>query len=193
MLARLVLLPVLLLALAACSHSPPQRYYVLPGPAATPATLERNGPLIGLGPVNLPAYLDRPQIVTRASDSRLDLASGQRWAEPFADSFRRALQAQLANAVPSIRVLAYPWKPSLPIARRISVEVLRFDRGADGAVVLTANWSVASGGDIEEAVQHTSQISVPQAGKAEDYDRLVAAHGEAIAALARAIAAALAL
>jgi uncharacterized lipoprotein YmbA len=78
------------------------------------------------------------------------------------------------------------------VGKRVSLDVQRFDRGTDGAVVLEARWSVASGPDSADAVQHLSHISVPQAGKAEDYDTLVAAHGAAIAKLAAEIAAALA-
>lgn len=189
---RKFVLPLLLLALTACSHSPPQRYYVLPGAGSEVPAGERHGALVGLGPVTLPAYLDRPQIVTRATDNRLDLASSHRWAEPFADSFRRALSLQLAKALPDARLLEFPWKQGLPVGKRLALDVQRFDRGADGAVVLDARWSVADGPNGANLIQRVSHLSVPQTGKADDYDTLVAAYGAAIAKLAGEIAAELA-
>jgi uncharacterized lipoprotein YmbA len=70
--------------------------------------------------------------------------------------------------------------------------VQRFDRGSDGAVVLLARWSVASDKDGAALAQRASRIAVPVSVKADDYDALVAAHAQAVAQLAREIAAALA-
>lgn len=180
-----------LLALAGCTRTPPAQYYVLAAPAGETALAPRNGALVGLGPISLPGYLDRPQIVTRSGENRLDLAASRRWAEPFEESFKRALYEQLAALRPELRFLHYPWKASPPVAARIVLDVQRFDRGSDGAVTLLARWSVASGTEAAPA-QRASRISVPVAGKADDFDALVAAHGQAIALLAKDIAGALA-
>ena len=180
-----------LLALAGCTRTPPAQYYVLAAPAGESALAPRTGALIGLGPIGLPGYLDRPQIVTRSSENRLELAASRRWAEPFEESFKRALYEQLAALRPELRFLHYPWKASPPVTARIVLDVQRFDRGSDGAVTLLARWSVASGTEAAPA-QRASRISVPVAGKADDYDALVAAHGQAIALLAKDIAGAVA-
>src|SRR5262245_19194049 len=43
-----------------------------------------SGPVsIGVGPVIMPGYLDRTQIVTRSGPDRVKLASFHRWAEPL--------------------------------------------------------------------------------------------------------------
>jgi uncharacterized lipoprotein YmbA len=189
---RPLLMIGLFTVLAACARTPAARYYVLAGPDSAVSAAERTGPLIGLGPVSLPSYLDRPQIVTRAGDNRLELAPRQRWAEPFAESFRRALFEQVAAARPDVRLLNYPWKSSLPLAARVTLDVQRFDRGSDGAVVLLARWSVASDKDGAAPAQRASRIAVPVSAKADDYDALVAAHAQAVAQLAKEIAAALA-
>ena len=130
--ARPLLMIGLVGLLSACARTPAARYYVLAGPDAAVAG-ERTGPLIGLGPVNLPSYLDRPQIVTRAGDSRLELATTQRWAEPFAESFRRALFDQLAAARPDVRLLNYPWKSTAPLAAASSPSTGGASRGLSSA------------------------------------------------------------
>ena len=73
----LALLGVCLLGLNGCASSPPTRLYVLPSlssaetaPPAAPRDLT-----IGVGPVALHPYLDRLQIVTRASRARLERRS----------------------------------------------------------------------------------------------------------------------
>lgn len=180
-----------LLTLAGCARTPPAQYYVLAAPAGETALAPRTGALVGLGPISLPGYLDRPQIVTRSSANRLEVAPSRRWAEPFAESFKRALYEQLAALRPELRFLNYPWKASPPVAARIVLDVQRFDRGSDGAVTLLARWSVASDGESAPA-QRASRISVPVAGKADDFDALVAAHGQALALLAKDLAGALA-
>ena len=56
------------LGLGACA-STPSRFYILntiPASETIPATAAERGPVIGVGSVTFPKYLDRPQIVTRA-------------------------------------------------------------------------------------------------------------------------------
>jgi len=68
---------VVLLVLSGFAKTPPTRFYVLPvlTGAETAALSSGVKPdlTIGVGPVTLPPYLDRPQIVTRASRAKLEL------------------------------------------------------------------------------------------------------------------------
>ena len=110
---------LVVLLLAGCAHTPKPNYYVLSGPREVTNSAVRNGPPIGLGPITLPDYLDRPQIVTRASDSRLALSNEHRWAEPLAASFSRALLAHLEQALPTQHIVLHPWRSALDIARQL--------------------------------------------------------------------------
>lgn len=181
-----VLVALMLLA-TGCARTPLARYYVLDAPAGTVAAGERTGPLVGLGPITLPGYLDRPQIVTRSSDHQLKLLSQERWAEPFGEAFERLLRARLAEALPDARVVGMPWKASSTPARRVALQVDRLDRGADGNVVLVARWTVAEG-EQPVGAQRVSTVTVPGGA---DTASLVAAHVEAVGRLATEIAAAL--
>ena len=177
----------LLLFGAGCARTPAARYYVLDAPNGTVVAGERTGPLLGLGPITLPGYLDRPQIVTRSSDSQLQLLGQARWAEPFAESFERLLRARVAAALPNARVIGMPWKASSAPEKRVTVQVERCDRGADGNLVLVARWTVTVG-EQAGGSQHVSNVAVPASA---DTSALVAAHAEAIARLAAEIAGAL--
>ena len=98
----LVTLGGLLLGLEACT-STPSRFYVLSSLSASEtiaATAATQGPVIGVGPITLPKYLDRPQIVTRAGSNQLALAEFDRWAEPLQDNVARVLAENLAPPHP---------------------------------------------------------------------------------------------
>ena len=185
--ARVMLLTMALCA-AACSRTPPAQYYLLSAPPGTVGTNAPDGPRLGLGPIRLPEYLDRPQIVTWANATRLNLSNRHRWAEPLRDSFARTLQAQLTQAMPGTQVIPYPWRGAQPPARQISLDVQRFERAADGTMHLSARWTLQSKAADRPPRVLLSEVSLPVGGEADDYDALVAAASAAVGALAQDIA-----
>jgi len=102
------LLALLLMAvLQACAGSKPARFYLLTaevrGAAAQGVELDQPRQLIAVGPVELPRYLDRPQIVTRKGPNQLELAEFDLWAESLADNFAGVLiDAGLKAALPAL-------------------------------------------------------------------------------------------
>ena len=184
-LASLVLSAALL---TGCAHTPQPHYYVLSGPSVATNESTRSGPSIGIGPLLLPDYLDRPQIVTRATDSRLVLSNEHRWAEPLNVSFARALLGELEKQLPTQNLVVHPWRASLDIARQVRIDITRFERDAGGGFHLGARWSVTNGDNSIVPATRVSEIEVPVNGQDDDYDALVAAANSAVAALASAIA-----
>ncbi len=95
----LATLCALLITLGGCAGTPNSRFYLLepltgaPGPEGT-VPLDR-AISIGLGPVTLPEYLDRPQIVTRTDRNTVLLAEFDRWAEPLSGNVSRTLAENL--------------------------------------------------------------------------------------------------
>ncbi len=173
-------------ALAGCARTPPAQYYLLRAPEATTAG-RADGPRIGLGPVRLPEYLDRPQIVSWASATRLELSNSHRWAEPLQQSVARALLAQLAQALPDAQLVPFPWRGAQSPPRQVAVDVQRFERAADGTLHLDARWTVQTADGAAPQV-FDSAIALPVTGAADDYDALVAVASQAVGALARDIA-----
>lgn len=162
----LAALPVLLAAGCLSLGAPPPaaRYYVLaPGPveAATPA-----GPralVLGLGPVRLPPYLDRAQIVTRAAPERLEVSATDRWAASLPVLFTRALADRLRRAVPA-DVVEWPWQAGATPELRLSVDVRRFEREADGTAVLEAGWTVHAGAGGAALARGEARVREPATG-----------------------------
>ena len=93
-LTRLVTLGALAagLALAGCADGQPTRFYTLSPLEASPCGASPTTMpdlTVGVGPVTLPTYLDRPQLVTRAGGNRMVLADFDSWVEPLPGMFAR--------------------------------------------------------------------------------------------------------
>ena len=176
------------LLLAGCGTTAPAKFYMLSAaPTSGAAGAVRGDKVIGVGPVTLAEYLDRPQIVTRTSANRLELADGHRWAEPLTENVVRVLTENLSAVLRTDRVAAYPWKRSQAVDFQVRVQVVQFDAGPDGAVNLVARWSVQGRDGKELAPWRRSSFSIPAAPG--NYESLVAAHSEALARLSRDMAA----
>jgi uncharacterized lipoprotein YmbA len=139
---------LMLAALTACSASKPSNYYLLsplPSPESPIRPASSDQLVVGIGPVTLPGYLDRPQLVTRASANRLDMSEFDRWAEPLQDMFSRILAENLSALIGTDLVYVLPQRHIPKLDYTVAVEVLRFDRSVDGEAELLARWTVLMG------------------------------------------------
>src|SRR5476651_2063711 len=93
--ARLLTVALILSALGGCSDKP-TRLYVLTADVANPGAASAQGIPIGVGPVTLPKYLDRPQVVTRTASNSLNQADLDQWGGNLADNITRVLATNLA-------------------------------------------------------------------------------------------------
>jgi uncharacterized lipoprotein YmbA len=186
----LVMLGVSLLGLGGCATSPPTRLYVLPSLAGaeTAAPAVQRNLSIGVGPVTLHPYLDRPQIVTRASRAKLVLAGFDLWAASLRDIVTRALAENLSLLVPTDRVVLQPWSRTTAPDYQVTVEVTQFDAGPGGEVVLAAHWWILNTNE-KELVMRRSRFTAAAGG--QEYEATVTAMGRTLEALSRDIAAAL--
>src|SRR5262249_30324017 len=114
---------------------------------ATPAT---HGIAIGVGPITLPKYLDRPQMVTGVSSNQLSQANFDQWGGELNDNMTRVLASNLSDLLGTDRVSLYPWKNQAPIDYQITLDVTQFEQDADGKTVLSAFWSIVNpnSGDV---------------------------------------------
>lgn len=185
---RLLIALLGILLLSGCSPTQAVRYYQispLPTAEADPEQKKADAPTIGLGPVLLPEYLNRSQIVTRTSPNQLVLADGHRWAEPLTDNVMRVLSDNLSFLLGRGQILSYPWPRNRKIDFQVVIEVLEFEGGADGRAILDARWSVLAGDGRMLLPEKRSSISALIAGP--DHEALVAALSEALGGLSRAI------
>lgn len=187
--ARVLLGLVLCAVLAACTTTPPTNLYMisgLSGSTASPSSAAK-GPIIGVGPVSVPAYLDRPQIVTRASPNRLVVGEFDRWAEPFENLLARVLSENLSVLLNSDAVFTLPRRRLSEVDIKIELEIFRFDADPDGMVHLTGRWAVYTKGGKKLAAAKKSIIREPVA-RASDYESVTIAMSRALERLSKEIA-----
>src|SRR5262249_36741238 len=153
------------------------RFYVLDVAEQHPSDVEATS-VVGLGPIRLPTYLERSELVTRVGENELRVSQGDRWAEPIAQGFTRVLRERLESRLGVDWVIVFPWRAARTPALAITVDVTRFERQADGNVELRARWTVRapSDGHIVRAADLDLREPVAQAGTQA-----------AVAALARAL------
>jgi uncharacterized lipoprotein YmbA len=181
---------VALLALAACfsacaGKSASSKFYVL-SPLPQPVLSAAEGTVIGVFPVSMPDYLDRPQIVTRVSENEIKLDEFSRWAEPLKDSFTRALVQNLSTLLNTAKVIKTTQSTGSLISLQVVVEVVQFDGTLGGEVVLIAKWGLFEPDGKRLLMGKGSTFKEPTG--AATYEALVAAESKAVAALSREIA-----
>jgi uncharacterized protein len=125
-------------------RTPAARHFFLRAVADPPRTLEprEDSVLVGVLPVVLPAYLDRPQIVTGAGPGELRIDEFLRWAEPLEAGVTRTLVEDLQTLLPNGRVLQYPWSAQADLQCRVRVELSVFGPQANGEVRLEGHWTL---------------------------------------------------
>lgn len=176
--------------LAGCSSTPPVRFYNLHslagGQQENPAVILSEDTAIGVGPVDFPEFLDRPQIVTRKSQNQVDISEFHRWAGSFTGNFTRVLAKNISTLLPSNRVAVYPWADTFSPTYQVKLDVEQFDGRLGEKVFLRINWSVLELEGQNELVVRKSLIEEPVAEN--NYEALVAAKSNALATLSREIA-----
>jgi len=173
-------------ALGACLGSPqpdPSAFFLL-SPVQVDAPEGQVPVRIGVGPVTLPGYLDRPQLVTRLNDHQIALAENDRWAEPLGDNVARALEASLASLLPGSTPVGYPWYASDAPEYSVALAIRHFEADTSGVVVLDATWTLRRAGEQVD----TRVMRVAEPPDAPDRAAVVAAHSRALAALSREVA-----
>ena len=161
----------------------PSRYFVLHAVASPGEPLR--GVSVGLGPVTLPGYVRRPEILTRASASEVLPSRVERWGEPLEDALPRVLVRDVEVDLATLDVRAYPWFREDQPDVQIQVDVERFEReGGDG--VVTARYEVrdlrAGGRVLAREVEHRAPAASPDAAATVD------ALSTALGSLARELA-----
>lgn len=132
-------------ALVACRASAPARFYTLNADAAMPAAAPLAGRSIVVGVIQLPQYLDRPQMVIRGEQGELRLMEFQRWAEPLQSSFQRVFTEDLMIAGGTQQVVAMPIPQSWAADYEVAARVSRFDIDQAGQAVLIVQWFALDG------------------------------------------------
>jgi uncharacterized lipoprotein YmbA len=186
---QILFLAVMALGLSACGKTPSARFYTLSSMTSqsTADHVSKQGKtIIGIGPVNVAAYLDRAEIVTRSSPTTIELASFDRWAEPFEGMIASSLAENISTMLPSVQAIVDPW-PEANIDYQLVIKIKQFDSDNDGNIQLHASWGILQYSTRKISSVTESKISVP--GSTGDYDAITINMSRALVNLSKEIAA----
>ncbi len=181
-------LAALALLVAACGTSPPVRYYTLGGTTSA----ERagapghgaSGYTVAVGPVSVPAAVDRPQIVIQVAANRVALLDDQRWAEPLNSAIPNAIASDLGQLLGASTVL-FPRDSMTDVKYRVAVEIRDFRSQPGEAATIDAAWTVFGPHDSLKRGSSIAREPVTQT----DLEALAAAHARALMKISREVAA----
>ncbi|MFT6558878.1 membrane integrity-associated transporter subunit PqiC [Sneathiella sp.] len=177
---KYLLIALLVFGVSGCSvitPSAPTQFYVLS--AGLPASNEASvGEVpahiqIGIGPVEIPGYVDRPQMVTIGSGNTLVVADLHHWAEPVQESVKRVLIENVSTLLRPQQVFAYPanFHPSAN-SLQVSIEIREFIQDDTGMAKLTVSWNVKRLLDNTLLIRNAARFE--QASVTNDYSAYAA-------------------
>lgn len=182
-----VLVPLLAGALVAgcvLKRSKDSQMFVLEPLAARGATAGTPVAVVGVQPVEVPGWIDRPQVATRVAGSQVAADEFARWGEPIARGVQRVVAENLAALLPERRVISAPWAGYEPVVHKVDLTITELARQADGSVLLEARWAII-GRDRSTLAQRRSSHRSPAAAGAAG---TVEGSSQALEALSREIA-----
>jgi uncharacterized lipoprotein YmbA len=181
---------VFVLSFLGCGTSQPSHFYLLralsPTSASDLSETKQSSLSIGLGPVTFPEYLNRPQIVTKASAHEVELAEFHKWAEPLNENTSNVLAENLSALLSTDRIVQYPWKRSEHLDYQLSLEVIQFDGTKSQEAVLKVRWTLVGEDGETLLVKKTSRFTEPVGGL--DYEDFVQAMSRTLNSLSKEIA-----
>jgi uncharacterized lipoprotein YmbA len=182
---------MVLVALAGCrSSTTPLEFYTLsPMPVVSEADKVvglGDNLAVGVGPLQIPKIIDRPQIVTRRGPNKIEVDEFHRWAGSVYEDFLRAVTMNLSALLQSSLVLTYPWEEYFEPDYRVYMEVHQFDGLPGQYAQLDITWTIIGRDDRRILLVKKSSLKEPAPGA--DFTVFVAAKSRLLAKLSRQIA-----
>ena len=135
-----------LLSSGCMRNSGPVQFYMLNADSGVADTVRvsaaSQGPVIGLGPIRIPEYLNRPQMIIAIADNQYRLSEDHRWAEPLDQNISLALFKALPHQLGTDRIVRFPWSQRQVIDYQVGIDILEFNVDASGQSRLIAQWFI---------------------------------------------------
>ena len=171
--------------LAGCAQ-PAKNFYVLTASGPTPSG---GGISIGVGPVTLAEYIDRPNLIIQQGPNQLAVADDHRWAGELSSSIARVTATNLGRNLGTGNVRTYPWQRDSEIRYQVTLDIRQLHSTEDGYALIEAGWRAYS---LPERTLKKSRTFVDREPlKSDGYPAMVAAQSQLLERLAESISASL--
>ena len=141
---RLLLLS-LVAVLSGCASSGPQtQYYSFFASDKTTVISPSNSvsSSIGIGPVNIPEYMDNPAIVSLSASQKVRVSGYHAWAGGLKESIVRTMSAEFQQLLPSAVISPFPWDARIRPKYQVQIQLTDFSGQRGGQVELSGRWVV---------------------------------------------------
>lgn len=162
----------------------PPRYYLLTTTAEARVS-SRPDLIVGLGPVRIASYLERPSLMTRLDRNRVQPSNVDLWAAPLPQSVTSVLVENLQTLLGPRQIIVYPWYRTAKVGCHVRVDLRRLERRA-GGISFAARWSVEEVGGT--GTLRRGATDVDHAVTPDTPDAAVGALSDALAQLSEDIA-----
>jgi hypothetical protein len=142
--------------------------------------------IVRIGPVEIPDYLDRPQIVTRTAVNELSLGDFDLWGGSLRTDIERVLVENLSVLFAKDHISVVGWKSRYSTVGSVPVRLDRFDAVPGDTVVLRARWGIHGKDGKMLGVPRDMMVTKPVKGFG--YGNVVAAMSDALADLSQDMA-----
>jgi len=188
---HIIFIPIIaMMFIAGCAGSPPSRFYTMNPLDAADTTgkniSQGNAVIVAVGPVHIPDYLDRPQIVTRTGRNELTLAEFDRWPGSLKLDIVRVMLDNLSIILHEQQISVVAWKSAIPFECRVAVDISAFDVYLNDHVILKANWVLYDKDGKKVVAMKDASYREPVNGN--DYNAAVAAMSKCLISLSRGVA-----
>lgn len=145
---------------------------------------ENNKLRVGIGPVEIPRLLNRPQMVSRKNNTEILMAEKHQWGGSYKEELVQALTDNFSNLLNTENIEKFPWKHSFKPKYHVRINIERFDGELGKSATLKARWRLFK--DNQEIKVKQSLIKI--AMKSASYNSYVKAQSEALAKLSKEVA-----
>ncbi len=186
----LLSLALLAPALTGClTPTPAARLYVLDpldGPS-TPALRLDQRLALGIGPSQVPEYLDRPELVVRAGPNEVSAVESDRWAERLPVTLSRVLTENLSRLLGVEAQLMQSGRAVGSLDYEIYLDITRFEIAPDGGAALGGRWIIIDANSRAEVA--SARLARQEKGTGTGFPAAVSSMNRAISAVSQDIAA----
>jgi len=178
--------------LAGCANTQQARLYVLHSPESDASVQASDDSLsdatVIIERIRMPKHLDRPAILTRATDSELAYSEFRRWAGPLDDELTRAISMDLSKILGSSSIGGYRSMLNNDYDYRVDIEIMSMTGVIDKDASLVARWQVADDSGLADHVKMRTTSYREDLPKKSGYDAFVDAQSRMVMDLSGDIA-----
>ncbi len=116
---------------------------------------------LGVGPIKIPEFLNRPQIVTRQGENLLIINEFHRWGDSLEAQITSALVENLSTLLNTPNISVYPWERPFFPEYQLYVDFRRFDGKTADSVTLDAVWWIVDTKDDKRLLTRRSSLVEP--------------------------------